>query len=66
MVFVAGRGGRARLGEVEVGVLGCWAAVGESGGEERLVGICGGREGSGGGSSLLVASGSCSALGVVW
>jgi len=46
---VAGRGGRARFGEVEEGVPGWW----EGGEVERLVGICGGREGSGGGSSLM-------------
>lgn len=41
-----------------------WREVDGGGGEERLVGICGGRDGSGGGSPLM-ASGSCSADGLV-
>jgi len=52
------------LGAVADGVVG-WCGVDEGGGEARLVGICGGREGSGGGSSLM-ASGSVSAGGMVW
>ena len=53
MDFEAGLGGRARFGEVEGGV-DCGR---EGGGEEvRLVGICGGSVGSGGGELELEAS----------